>query len=587
MNAPLRRALALAAPARHQLVLAVLLQVATVGAGIGLMGTSAWLISKAALHPSIAALSVAIVGVRFFGLVRGILRYVERIVSHDATLGVLARLREQVYRALEPLAPARLMERRSGDLLVRLVDDVETLEHVYVRLLGPSLSAILVGLVTAVVLGSRDVVVALVVLGGMTIAGVMVPWLAARLGDGPGRAAIALRATLSARLVDGVQGVADLLAFGADRRHVDAVAGDSRALAALQQRAASAAGLGGALATLVTDLTAVATLALGVGLVRGGHLEGVQVAVLVLVALASFEIVATLPATYEAVGATRAAAGRLFELTDATPAVCPPALPRQVPDVVGVEVRGLTFRYPGASRDALSAFDLTLRRGQLVAVVGPSGSGKSTLAHLLLRFWDVPAGCLRADGIDIREFHPDAWRARVAFAEQRAHLFTGTLRENLLVGNRDASVAALEDVIARVGLTAAVSSLPEGIDTWIGEQGLQLSGGERQRLALARVLLSSAPLVVLDEPAAHVDAPTERDLLDEIARVATERAVLLITHRLVGLERADEILVLDDGRCVERGPCRDLASQDGWFARMLDLQRSLGVLDAADGQRPA
>jgi ATP-binding cassette subfamily C protein CydC len=581
VSAPLRRALLAAAPARGQLFLAVALQVATVGAGIGLMGSSAWLISTAALHPSIAALSVAIVGVRFFGLARGVSRYLERVVSHGATLDVLARLRERVYRALEPLAPARLMDRRSGDLLVRLVDDVDTLEHVYVRILGPSLSAGLAAMLAALVLGARAPGLAVAALTGLAFAGVLVPWLAARMGEVPGRRAVAVRAALSARLVDAVQGVADVLAFGAARRYSDVLDRDSRTLAALQQRASNIAGAAGALAALAADLTAVGAVVLGVMFARAGHLDGVQVAVVVLVTLASFEAVAGLPAAHQATGATREAARRLFELTDARPEVVLPLSPVAPPKVARFEVRGLTFRYPGTALDVLHDLDLTVERGQLVAVVGPSGSGKSTLASLLLRFWDVAAGSLIADGTDIRRFHPDAWRTRVAFAQQQAHLFTGTLRENLRVGNRLASEDALNRAIGRAGLTTLVSSLPEGLDTWIGEQGLQLSGGERQRLALARVLLSEAPLVVLDEPTAHVDALTERDLLGEIARLAADRAVLLITHRLVGLERADEVIVLDGGRSIERGRYPDLVHRGGWFAQMLDLQRSMGVLERA------
>ena len=236
-------------------------------------------------------------------------------------------------------------------------------------------------------------------------------------------------------------------------------------------------------------------------------------------------------------------------------------------------------RYPGEPRDALTSLDLELTPGRLVAVVGPSGAGKSTLANLILRFWDVRSRSLLVDGVDIRDLDPDEWRSRVAVGQQRTHLFTGTLRENLLVGNPHAPVDVLWRVVDRVGLSGVVTTLPQGLDTWIGEQGLQLSGGERQRLALARVLLSEAPFVVLDEPTAHVDAVTERALLNEIVPIASERAVLLITHRLVGLERADEIIVLDDGHTIERGTYGELLARRGWFARMLDLQRSIAILD--------
>jgi len=570
------RLVPLLAPERGRAALAVCLQVATVGAGVALMGTSAWLLSRAALHPSIAALSVAVVGVRVFGVSRATLRYLERLVSHDVTLRLLARLRVAVYRALVPLAPARLTDHRSGDLLGRAIEDVAALEGLYVRVLGPSLVAVAVGVLLGLALLPFGAWSAAAAVAGFLVSGTVFPWLARRQCLDPGRRLAGLGGELSARLVDGVQGLAELLAFGREADHASAVATVSGAAVEAQQRLTRAAALGGAFASLGADLTAVAVLALAVPAVRSGNLDGVQLAVVTLVTLAAFEAVAALPAAWQGAGRMHASARRLFELVDQTPAVPEPAVPAPAavtpPRVL--EVRDLGFTYPGESRLALDGVSLRLEPGRRVAVVGASGSGKSTLVHLLLRFWDVPPGSLVIDGGDARAWPTDRVRASLAFAAQRAHLFTGTLRANLALGAPRAGDSELLAVLDAVRLGELVARLPQGLDTWIGEQGHQLSGGERQRLALSRALLRDAPFLLLDEPTAHLDAVTERDVMREIVRAGAGRATLLVTHRLVSLDAFDEVLVLERGRVVERGRAATLAGAGGPFAHLLALQRA-------------
>ncbi len=564
---PLLRLLGLLLPHRWTVALAVALLVATVASGVGLMGTSAWLISRAALHPSIAALGVAVVGVRFFGIARGVLRYLERLVSHDVTLRLLTGLRVFLYRSLEPLAPAGLSEHRSGDLLGRLVGDVETLESFYVRILGPGLAALGVAGLLAALLWSRGHGLAVAALAGFLLAGVLVPIAVERLGREPGGRTIELRAALEARLVDGVQGVADLLVYNQAGEHVAAVEGESRRLAGEQGRLFRAGSLGSALATLAADLAALAVLALAIPRVRAGLLEGEQLAVATLLTLAAFEAVVGLSGATQALGATRAAAGRVFALTDAAPAVVDPPLRRAVGRGGTIEVRNLRFVYPGAAAPALDGVSLRLEPGRVIALVGPSGSGKSTLVQLLLRFRDAPPDSIFIDGQDVRGCASDDVRARIASFSVRAHLSTGTILDNLRVAREDATDEQRRDVLRRAGLLEFVRSLPDGEATWVGEQGLRLSGGERQRLGLARALLKDAPILLLDEPTAHLDpVAAEAILRDVIDR--RDRAVLIISHRLVGLEAADEIVVLDRGRVAERGRAAALRAREGLFARM-------------------
>jgi ATP-binding cassette subfamily C protein CydC len=576
------RLLGFVRPGRGGVALAVLLQVLTVGAGVGLMGTSAWLISKAALHPSIAALQVAIVGVRFFGVSRGVFRYLERLVSHDLTLRLLASLRVRVYRALEPLAPARLLGWRGGDLLGRVLEDVGTLENLYVRLLGPSLSAVVLAVGIGLVLLPFGAAVVAAALGGLAIAGLLLPALAARMGQAPGRRLVAARGELAARLTDGVQGMGEVLAFGREEQLAEEVVGLSRETLGEEARLVRLSAATGALAGIAADLSVVLVLALAIPAAGAGDLDGVQLAVVALVTLAAFEAVAGLPSAWREGGKIRAAGRRLFEVLDLPPAVREPTKTTSVePQPSGaplLEVRRLSFTYPEGAQPALEEIGLRLDGGRRVAVVGASGSGKTTLARLLLRFWDPPEGTLWLEGRDVLTLPTDTVRASVAYSAQRAHLFTGTLRDNLLLARPAASDRDLARVLEATALEDLLSRLPQGLDTWIGEEGRQLSGGEQQRLALARALLRPAPLLLLDEPTAHLDAVTERRVLDALVRAGEGRATLLITHRLVGLDAFDEVLVLARGRVVERGPAAELTSAEGPFAHMRSLQLAVAAL---------
>lgn len=580
MTGPLARLVGLVLPERRRVAAAVGLQVLTIASGVGLMGTSAWLLSKAALHPSIAVLQVAIVGVRAFGVSRATLRYLERLVSHDVTLRLLGRLRMALFRALAPLAPARLQGHRGGDLLARVLEDIGTLDNLYARVLGPSLAAILVAGLLAVLLWTFSSALPVVAVCGLALGGVLAPRLAARLGDAPGRRLVDLRGELSARLIDGVRGVADLLAHGREGAHALELAAIGRNAVAEQARLVRASALGSSLAVLAADLTTVLVLAFAIPLVATQQLDGVQLATVALLTLAAFESVAPLPLAWHGLGAMRAASRRLFEVMDAPAAVAEPQGP--VPVAVAgaplLELRDLRFSYPGEPRPALDGVSLRLERGRRVAVVGTSGSGKSTLAHLLMRFWEAPAGSILLEGRDLAEWPSDDARARVAFASQKAHVFTGTLRENLLLARPDADTPELAAALRAVRLDGLVLRLPGGLDGWVGEDGHTLSGGERQRLALARALLRPAPLLLLDEPTAHLDALTEREILSEVVRAGERRATLLVTHRLVALDAFDEVLVLERGRVAERGPARELLAREGALARLMALQRSVEAL---------
>ncbi|GAB4458547.1 MAG: thiol reductant ABC exporter subunit CydC [Anaerolineae bacterium] len=566
------RLLRLLAPYWRWAALAVALGFATIASSIGLMAASAWIITRAALQPSIAVLQVAIVSVRAFGIARGVFRYLERLVAHEVTFRLLAGLRVWFYRALEPLAPARLMQYQSGDLLTRLVADIETLQEFYGRVVAPPLTAVLVGSFIAVFLWGYDPRLALIALAFFVAAGVGAPLVARWLSRAPGRDLVRVRAVLNTASVDGVLGAADLIAFGQEARQVERIAALSADLIARQRCMAWIAGLQGALGSLSVSLAVLAVLWAAIPIV-----EGIDLAVLALATLASFEAVLPLPAAFQNLESSLEAMRRLTEIIDAEPAVADPATPAALPanlrqGAFDLTVEGLRFRYADGAPPALDGVSFTVAQGRCVAVVGPSGAGKSTLVSLLLRFWDYEEGRIALGGRDLRACAQEDVRRVMAVVTQQTHLFNASIRDNLLIGNPDATEAMVVEAARAARLHDFVCTLPEGYDTRVGELGMRLSGGERQRVAIARALLKDAPILICDEATANLDAQTEREIMHTLQSAMAGRAVLIITHRLVGLEAAHEILVLRAGRVVQRGRHAALIEEEGLYRRLWTQQ---------------
>jgi len=568
------------------MALAALLGVATVGSSIGLMSTSGYLIAKAALQPSIADLQLAIVGVRFFGIARGGFRYLERLASHDVTFRLLARLRVWFYRALEPLAPARLMQMRSGDLLARIVADVETLENFYLRVLAPPVVALLVAVLAAFLLGSLDVRLALTLVIFLLLAGIGLPVSAQRLGRITGRRTVTVRGQLNGLLVDGIQGVGDILAAGAEGNHLRHVTRLSLELGTLQGRMARISGGQSALAGLLMNLATLAVLAAAIPLVSNAQLDGVYLAMLALVVMSSFEAILPLPQAFQHLSTSLEAGRRLYEIVDTEPAVADPARPAPGPARFVLQVQDLHFSYAADEPPVLDGVSFEMSPGRLVAVVGPSGAGKSTLAHLLLRFWEYREGQILLDGRELSEYDAETVRSMITAVTQHTHLFNASIRDNLLLARPGATEREIIQAAEQAQLHDFIESLPHGYNTWIGEEGLRLSGGQRQRLALARAILKDAPILILDEPTANLDSLTEREVVASLRAQMAGRATLLITHRLVGLEAADDILVLRAGRVAERGRHVDLIQMGGLYRRMWDLQNQVLLEDGGDAREP-
>ncbi|MBK1724849.1 thiol reductant ABC exporter subunit CydC [Thiocystis violacea] len=543
-------------PYRSWMLLGTTLAIITLLANVALMSSAGWFLT------AMASAGIAGVAMNYFtpaALIRGSAmirtagRYGERLVNHEATFRLIASLRVWFYQHLEPLAPARLQQYHSGDLLSRIRADIDALDNLYVRVLVPVMVATVSILLFTLFLLFYHPILAISGLIFLLIAGVGLPiWSQAR-GRVPGQRIAEDEATLRTAVIDGIQGMAELTLYGVTERQATRIDTLSRGLIADQARLSSDHGLTQAAVGLCASLSLWALLWLATPMVHDGRIMPPQLAMLALFTLASFEAVAPLPQAFQLLGRTLAAARRLFSIVDTEPAVAEPAGISPRPQRFDIELADVSFRYPGAATQAVTDIRLLVPEGSRAAVIGATGSGKSTLFNLLLRFWPPNSGVIRIGGHDILDFHGDDLRRHIAVVSQHTHLFDSTIRENLLIANPEASQGAIEAACRVAQIHDFVAGLPDGYDTWVGETGVRLSGGQGRRIAVARALLKDAPILLLDEPTEGLDAATERDLMQALDKLMIGRTVLLITHRPAGLNWVDQVLVLDQGRELARG----------------------------------
>jgi ATP-binding cassette subfamily C protein CydC len=549
----LRTLLRVGAPPWRKLALAGLLGVVGSLATVGLLAGSGYVVDRAAFRPGLGAIAGILASVEVLAFLRGPIRYGERLVAHDAAFRSLGRWRVWLYDLLEPLAPAGLRGWRSGDLLARVTDDVDTLQDLYLRCLLP------VGVtVAAATLAVVLVAVILPVAGAALAASLAVALTAAPavalVSSKTGGREAELRGRLSAEVVDLLRSAPELLAFGRESDALSAVEATDRELTTIARRRAWSAGASGAIVTVCLGGAVAAVLALGVSAVHAHQMGPVMLAVLPLAAIAAFE---TVPAM--AVAAVRAsdvvAAGRrLLDVASVPVPVTDPERPVEVPaGCPAIAVRDGRLRYGDDLPWALDGMDLDVRPGERIGLVGASGAGKTSLVHALLRFWPLQEGKASLDGVALDDLRQRDARRTIALVDQDAHVFGGSIRQNVTLGRPKATDEEVANALARAQLTEWASTLPDGLDTQVGEDGAQVSGGQRRRIALARALLVDAPVLVLDEPTAGLDPDNGARLVSDVVNDARARgtSVLLITHRTKDLQPLDRVVVMDNGRAIE------------------------------------
>jgi ATP-binding cassette subfamily C protein CydC len=543
-----RRMLGEARPLRRHLTLSILLGACAIGAGIGLMSASGYLISKSALEPPILSLGVAIGLVQFFGVSRAAFRYLERLVSHDAAFRFLRSLRVSFYERLEPLVPGGLGTARTGDLLSRFVADVEAMQFLFLRALGPPLVALVVCVGAAIAAAIVLPVAAAVLLGGLAAAGLVASIVTGRAARESGRHEAPVQAELTSEIVEALVAAPELVAFGRVEWELERIDAIDRSLGAIGRRHGRIEGLGEALVLLASGLTLVAALAVTTPALREGALGGVWLGMLALLVLSAFEAVRALPIAAQQSSAVAVAARRLFELADRSPPVREPAHPRPLGASALLRLEEARLRYDERGPWVLDGVSFELAPGRRIALVGASGAGKTTIANVLVRFLELDGGRATLDGRDLGEYAQDDVRGLIALAGQDAHLFSTSIRENVRFARPGAGDDEIAAALRRAGVWDWVASLPRGLDTHVGEAGGQVSGGQRRRIALARAFLSGAPLLVLDEPTAHLDRATAEAIMNDLLSASGEAGLLVITHDEIGLERFDQVLRLENGR---------------------------------------
>ena len=555
--AVLRRLLGLARPWRDWMLGAAVVACATVLASVALMTLAGWFIAAMAIAGATTGIMnyfLPAAGIRLFAIVRTGGRYAERLLSHEATFRLLAGVRLWLFRRLEPLAPAQLEDRRGADLAGGLQADVDTLQHAFLRLASPVVVALAcaVAIVAGVAVVDPPTALALAVL--LLAAGVVVPVLARRAAASPGTEAVQSRAALRVAVVDLLQGLADLRVAGALERKLAAIDGLGGRLVDAQRRAATAGAVAEAAVGLCAGLALWSATLLAAAGVAGGGLAATSspalVPALALAAFAAFEAVAPLPAAMERWGEVAAAARRVFALADRTPLLVAGPQPSPVPRDGSLVFSAVRLYYRAGAPAALDGLDLAIESGRRIALLGPSGAGKSSIARLLLRFWDYE-GEIRLGGHDLRHYRPDDLRRLVGVAAQEAHLFNGSVRDNLAMAAPDADEAAMLGALETAQLAGFVRGLPDGLDTWVGEGGARLSAGQARRLVLARTLLRAPLVLVLDEPTENLDATTARRLLAALVPATAGRTTILITHDPAVAEAfAETIVRIEAGRAI-------------------------------------
>ncbi|MBK7380086.1 MAG: thiol reductant ABC exporter subunit CydC [Ignavibacteriales bacterium] len=553
------------------MLLAALLGFFTVGSGIGLMMTSSYLIAKAALQTPIYQLQVAIVGVRFFGISRGVFRYLERYISHNVTFKLLAKFRVWFFKSLIPIVPSKTIDLSSGDLLSRSIEDIESTEHIFVRVISPpfifaATSVLMFGLLSIFSLAYSIIFILMFFTSAMGI-----PLLTFLLSNKTGKEIISLKSKLKEFSIDSIQGISELIFYNQKDKWINDFDLLNNKLIKAETRMNNIQALHESLTGLTMNLTVIVMLLTAIPDVTNGILEGVYLSVISIGIMASFEAVAQIPQAFQYLGKSTEAGNRLFEITETTNKSHYQNTVTEFPSNYNLRLDNISFSYNNKT-NALENISLSINSGEKVAIVGASGAGKSTIVNILTKLWDYNSGDIFLGSLNYKNISDDRIRNIISVVPQKVHLFTGTIKENLLVAKPDATDDELMLALSKVNLETLVNSLPEKLNTNIGELGKKLSGGESKRLTIARALLKDSQIIIFDEINSHVDNLTEKKILETVLKIPKDKSILFITHRIVQMEMFDKVIVFSNGKIVESGLHQELLEQNGYYKKLIDFQ---------------
>ncbi|RAW95125.1 MULTISPECIES: heme ABC transporter ATP-binding protein/permease CydC [unclassified Photorhabdus] len=547
--------------------LGMVLTIVTLLASISLLTLSGWFLAGAALA-GLAGYTfnymLPAAGVRGSAILRTAGRYAERLVSHDATFRVLAHLRVFAFQKILPLSPGGIARFRQGELLNRLVADVETLDHLYLRVISPILSALIVIMVLTFGLGFLDLTLAYILGGIMLALLILLPSVFYNAGKSVGHNLTILRGQYRTQLTAALQGQAELMVFGAAGRFRKSMADIESRWLRRQQQQANLTGLSQAVMIFATGMTVTLILWLAANGVGGNKQPGALIALFVFCSLAAFETLGPVTVAFQHLGQVVTSATRVSQLMQQEPEVTFPTSGPESSAQASIDIKNISFTYPDQPMAVLKNVSLCLKAGEHVALLGKTGCGKSTLLQLLTRAWDIDSGSICLNQHSITAYDESTLRSMISVVSQRVHVFSHTLRQNLLLAKPNATDNELEIVLKQVGLSNLLET-NEGLNCWMGEGGRQLSGGEQRRLGIARALLHSAPLMLLDEPTEGLDADTEQQILSLLHQHCQHKSLIIVTHRLYGLDHMDRIYVMDGGTIIEQGQHNELLAQQGRY----------------------
>jgi ATP-binding cassette subfamily C protein CydC len=542
--------LKLLSPYKWWMLLASLVGFLTIGSSIGLLMTSAYIIAKAALHPHIGELSVGIVGVRFFGISRGLLRYAERLFSHEVTFALLAKFRVWFFKSIEPLFPSKTGRFTSGDLLTRVVSDVENLEHIFIRVISPPFIALAVALAVSIIFAFFNHTLIIAFLIPYLLAGVGVPFLTYKLSAKYGEDIILLRSRLTEISLDGIEGKRELISFGKVEKHNAEFNDVNQRIIKLQRKMKLISGMNESLIGLMMNIAVITIFVASVPLVKSNLISGTSLSVLALGTMAAFEAVLPIPLALQYLNSSIKAGDRLFQITEQV-VEDKEAITHELKGE-NIELTNVNFSYT-ANEEVLKEISIKINTKEKIAIIGGSGAGKSSIINLLLNFWKINSGSITIDNIDYKGISEEEIREKYSVIPQKVFLFSDTLKGNLLIAKPDATDEELWAALQKAELKEFAETLPNKLNTWIGNHGKQLSGGERKRVAIARAILRDAEIFICDEITADLDSVNEMNIINTIHSVTKEKSLIFITHRLVDMDKYNSIYLLENGEIISKG----------------------------------